>query len=97
MFGKQWLNIINPHNSDEWFQCRRGIPTSSCFDKIVLLPGFFKQSEDYAYILLGERLRAKILILFRRHTTWNAVHSGIEASKCTNETGFTIDQGVHHR
>lgn len=44
-----------PHNSDEWFECRRGMPTSSCFDKIVTPSGVFsKQSESFAMVLLAE-------------------------------------------
>lgn len=43
------------HGSDEWFEARRGIPTSSCFDKIVTPKGVFStQSKAYALVLLAE-------------------------------------------
>lgn len=85
-----------PHNSDEWFQCRRGIPTSSCFDKIVTPTGkFSKQSEDYAYILLGELVTGENLDTFP--PTYDMERGHIleyEASKLYEfETGFTIDRG----
>lgn len=44
-----------PHGSDEWFECRRGIPTASCFDKIITPKGVFsKQSTSYAHLLIAE-------------------------------------------
>ena len=45
-------------NSEEWFKARAGIPTASCFDKILtpvtLKPS--KSSTNYMYQLAGERL-----------------------------------------
>jgi hypothetical protein len=33
------------HGSDEWFQCRVGIPTASCFDKIITPNGKISQAK----------------------------------------------------
>lgn len=42
-------------NSDEWFQARCGIPTASCFDKIITSKGLkSSQSEAYLNKLAGE-------------------------------------------
>ena len=44
-------------NSPEWFAARAGIPTSSCFDKIVTSKGEpSKQAKSYLYQLAGERI-----------------------------------------
>ena len=43
--------------SDEWFQARVGVPSASCFDKIVTSKGEpSKQAVNYAYTLAGERI-----------------------------------------
>lgn len=43
--------------SPEWFAARAGIPTSSCFDKIVTTKGEpSKSAQNYMYQLAGERL-----------------------------------------
>lgn len=43
--------------SVEWFQCRRGIPTASNFDKIITSEGRpSKQRQKYLYELVGEKL-----------------------------------------
>ena len=43
--------------SPEWFSARAGIPTSSCFDKIVTAKGEpSKSAKNYMYQLAGERL-----------------------------------------
>ncbi len=41
--------------SDEWFQARRGIPTASCFDKIITPGGkASNQHKDYSNKLVAE-------------------------------------------
>ena len=46
--------------SDEWYQARCGIPTSSNFDKIITTKGEkSKQREKFLYRLVGERLLGK--------------------------------------
>ena len=43
--------------SEEWFKARAGVPTSSNFNKIVILSGKKStQREKYLYQLVGERL-----------------------------------------
>ncbi len=43
--------------SDEWFQARVGVPSASCFDKVVTSKGDpSKQAVNYAYTLAGERI-----------------------------------------
>ena len=43
--------------SDEWFEARCGIPTASCFDKIVTSRGAMStQAKSYLYQLAGESL-----------------------------------------
>lgn len=45
------------HGSEEWFEARRGIPTSSCFDKIVTPKGVYStQAESFSMILIAELL-----------------------------------------
>lgn len=34
-----------PHGTDEWFKCRLGIPTASCFDKIVTPGGKISEAK----------------------------------------------------
>jgi len=44
-------------NSDEWYQARLGIPTASCFEKIVKINGTQSASrEKYLFKLAGEKL-----------------------------------------
>jgi hypothetical protein len=51
------LEFNVPQLSDEWFQCRIGIPSASCFSKVVTSKGEpSKQARDYAYTLAGERI-----------------------------------------
>ena len=46
--------------SDEWFEAKRGIPSSSNFDKIVTSKGEpSKQAENYMYQLVAEYLSGK--------------------------------------
>jgi len=43
--------------TEEWMNLRKGIPTSSCFDKIVTTKGEpSKSAQNYMYQLAGERL-----------------------------------------
>ena len=43
--------------SPEWVKARAGIPTASCFDKVVTTKGEpSKQAQNYMYQLAGERL-----------------------------------------
>lgn len=55
------MRIIDcDQESPEWFKARCGIPTSSCFDKIVDIKGNrSKQREGYLYQLAGERITKK--------------------------------------
>jgi len=49
-----------PQYSDEWWQSRVGIPTSSNFDKIVTSTGQKSKSwSTFAYKLVGEKLSGK--------------------------------------
>ncbi len=54
--GLKKMKIIDcEQRSEEWFSIRRGIPTSSNFDKIVTSKGEpSKQREKYLYRLAGE-------------------------------------------
>jgi hypothetical protein len=46
-----------PQQSPEWFAARCGIPSASCFDKIVTAKGEpSKQAQSYLYQLAGERI-----------------------------------------
>ncbi|HBH26542.1 MAG TPA: exonuclease [Rhodospirillaceae bacterium] len=46
-----------PQNSPEWHALRCGIPTASCFGKILTSRGEpSSQAEDYRALLLGERM-----------------------------------------
>lgn len=46
-----------PQYSDEWWSARTGIPSASCFDKIVTSRGApSKQRTNYLYQLAGERI-----------------------------------------
>ncbi len=46
--------------SEEWFEARRGIPTSSSFDKIVTSTGApSKQKTKYMYRLAGEKISGR--------------------------------------
>ena len=54
--------IISPHpqRSPEWHQERLGLPTASCFEKIVTVKGEpSKQREKYLYELAGEILSGR--------------------------------------
>lgn len=43
--------------SEEWFEARAGVPTASCFDKIVTTKGEpSKQAKNYLYQLAGENI-----------------------------------------
>lgn len=61
--------------SEEWFQLRCGIPTSSHFDKILTTKGEpSKQAKNYLYQLAGERIAGA-----RNETYQNAImQRGIE-------------------
>lgn len=50
--------IVNcEQNTDEWYQSRLGIPTASCFEKIINVNGSrSKQREKYLYQLAGEKV-----------------------------------------
>ncbi|MFH2075439.1 MAG: lambda exonuclease family protein [Pseudomonadota bacterium] len=51
------IKIDVPQGSPEWFAARAGIPTSSCFDKIVTSKGEpSRQAKNYLYQLAGERI-----------------------------------------
>jgi len=51
------IKVDVPQGSPEWFVARAGIPTSSCFDKIVTSNGGpSKQAKSYLYELAGERI-----------------------------------------
>ena len=52
------MKILNcEQGSPEWFAARVGIPTASCFDKIITTKGErSKQREDYLYQLAAELL-----------------------------------------
>jgi hypothetical protein len=63
--------------SDEWWAARVGIPTASCFGKIItpktMQPS--KQAEKYIYTLAGERIvgsKAKHI----KPPQWSAVDHG---------------------
>jgi len=84
------------HNSDEWFECRRGMPTSSCFDKIVTPTGkFSKQSKKYAQALLAELLTGEPQQEFAP-TFWMERGSILEADAADQYefmTGYTLLPG----
>jgi len=51
--------IVNDieQGSPEWFAARAGVPSASCFDKIVTSKGVRSKSrKDYLYTLAGERI-----------------------------------------
>ena len=63
----------------EWFQCRSGIPTASCFSKIVTPTGKLStQSAGYASFLLAERMLNKPLEQFQK-TYWMERGQELEA------------------
>lgn len=55
------MQIINCEQlSPEWFAARAGVPSASCFDKIVTTKGEpSKQRTKYMYQLAGERITGK--------------------------------------
>ena len=56
--------------SEQWHQLRLGIPTASCFDKIITAGGQpSKQAEAYANTLLAEMLVGKPVETFKK-TAW---------------------------
>lgn len=51
------IEVYYEQLSEEWFQARVGVPSASCFDKIVTSKGEpSKQAMNYAYTLAGERV-----------------------------------------
>ena len=84
------------HGSEEWFECRRGIPTSSCFDKIITPTGKFSaQSEGYAHLLLAEIIMGESLDKFPP-SYWmerGAIMEHEAAKLYEFETGYTLDRG----
>jgi len=49
--------MIMEQGSDEWCALRAGLPSASCFDKIITSKGEpSKQAKKYLYALAGERL-----------------------------------------
>jgi predicted phage-related endonuclease len=55
------VKIINcQQGTDEWFLSRLGVPSASCFDKIVTMKGEpSKQAEKYLFKLAGEKVSGK--------------------------------------
>lgn len=82
--------------SSEWFECRRGVPTSSCFDKIVTPTGKFStQSEGYAHLLLAEMIMGESLDKFPA-SYWmerGALMEHEAAKLYEFETGYKLDRG----
>lgn len=84
------------HGTPEWFECRRGIPTSSCFDKIVTPGGkLSSQSAAYANLLIAEMILGESLDKFPP-SYWmerGAIMEGEAADLYAFETGHTLDRG----
>lgn len=84
------------HGSDEWFECRRGMPTSSCFDKIITPGGkFSSQSGGYQNLLIAELILGHSLDKFPP-SYWmerGAVLEAEAADLYAFETGHTLDRG----
>lgn len=54
------ITLDVPQGSPEWFSARLGIPTASCFDKLVTSKGEpSKQAQKYLWQLAGERVTGK--------------------------------------
>jgi len=54
------ITLDVPQLSNEWFAARAGIPTASCFDKIITSDGKpSKQAEKYLFQLAGEAITGK--------------------------------------
>lgn len=52
-------------NSDDWFKIRQGLPTASCFNKIVTPKGKLSaQSDDYCNLLIAELMLGESLQKF---------------------------------
>lgn len=86
------MKIINcAQNTPEWFLARRGIPTASCFDKIVTPAKgqLSKSSVTYAYKLLVERL-LNAPAEERVGSEWMERGHDLEASAAT-QYGFVND------
>jgi hypothetical protein len=65
--------------SDEWHQLKLGIPSASCFDKIITAGGQpSKQAEAYANTLLAELLVGKPVETFKK-TGWMERGNELEA------------------
>lgn len=51
------ITLDVPQMSPEWFAARAGVPSASCFDKIITTKGApSKQAQAYLYQLAGERI-----------------------------------------
>lgn len=59
--------IVNvTQGTDEWLEARRGVPTASCFDKIVTSKGeASKQADKYMYELAAERVTRMVKANFQ--------------------------------
>ena len=85
-----------PHGSEEWFLCRRGLPTASCFDRIITPGGkHSEQSAGYAHLLLAEVILNENLDKFPQ-SYWMERGALIEADAAALyefETGFRLAPG----
>jgi hypothetical protein len=81
---------------DDWFKLRRGIPTASCFNKIITPTGKLStQADEYAHLLLAEIITGENLDKFPP-TYWMERGSMLEpeaAELYAFETGHILGPG----
>jgi len=86
----------------EWFEARRGVPTSSNFDKIVTTLGKpSKQQEKYMYKLAGEAVSGVMEETYQNATMLRGIEMEEEARKLYQiakgkpvvEVGFCLSKG----
>ena len=97
------MEIINVvQGTPEWFEARRGIPSSSNFDKIVTTAGKpSKQKEKYMYKLAGEKVSGISEETYQNATMQRGSEMEAEARQLyeltkgveVQEVGFCIEGG----
>lgn len=80
--------------SPEWFEARVGVPSASCFDKIVTSKGEpSKQAINYAYALAGERIAGTKTETFQSPAMARGVEMEAEARQLFElMTGYNVRQ-----
>jgi putative phage-type endonuclease len=80
--------------SPQWFDSRIGVPSASCFDKVVTSKGEpSKQAINYAYTLAGERLAGTKTETFQSPAMMRGVEMEAEARQLFElMTGYAVRQ-----